>query len=114
MNQDFIDWIIASQNRFFIEAEAKESRMNNFISEYNSSYSPSVNINSVGICVLGDVDKWGLELRIYLNDITDMPSDWLSRKYKNNLYHTDAFAYRIDDNSLAMELFNCGFRLGYN
>lgn len=114
MYQDFIDWISSSGINFFIEAEARESRMNRFISEYNSKYTPMVNIDSDGICVLGEVDKWGIELRIYLNDTSGMPVNWQNRKYRNNLYHKDEFSFRIDDNALVKELFNNGFKLGYN
>lgn len=59
MNQDFIDWISTTEQTFFIEAEAIETKMNTFISDYNSRYAPAINIRSDGICVLGDVDKWG-------------------------------------------------------
>jgi len=111
----FLDYLHTLDEEFFIEAEAKERRMNNFINDYNSKYSPSIDINSEGICLLGDnVDKWGLELRIYLNDISNMPSYWVSRKYRNSLYHVDEFSYRIDDNDLIYVLFNAGYRIGYN
>ena len=48
----------------FIEAEGKPSMLNNFITTYNSSYSPSITLQTDGIiCLEEDANKWGLELR---------------------------------------------------
>ena len=54
----------------FIEAEAKESRVQNFIRDYNNRLSENLNISDDGIIALDDdANKWGLELRCYFNDI---------------------------------------------
>ena len=81
MNSDFLTFLRASRQKIFIEAEAREDKMINFITEYNSKYHASINLGSNGICVLGDVDKWGVELRIYFNDTQGIPVYWDNRKY---------------------------------
>jgi len=111
---DFLDYLHTLNGSFFIEAEARLDKMNGFIEKYNKMYSSAINLNTDGICLLGDVDKWGVELRIYLNDISNMPEYWVGRKYNNKAYHADEFAYRIDDKGLVYELFNNGYKIGYN
>ena len=113
-NSDFLDYLRSIDGYFFIEAEARQDKMVAFISKYNASYSPQISLETEGICVLGDVDKWGVELRIYLNDIKNMPQYWLNRKYSNRKYRANEFSYRIDDNTLVYELFDYGYRIGYN
>ena len=45
----------------FIEAEAKESRVQNFIRDYNNRLSENLNISDDGIIALDDdANKWGL------------------------------------------------------
>jgi len=112
---DFLSYLRSSKERFFIEVEAKPDKMDGFIAWYNAAYSPIINSETDGVCILSEyVDKWSYELRIYLNDIENMPEHWLDRKYENRKYRSDEFAYRIDDNNLVRELFNCGFKIGYN
>lgn len=114
-NQGFLNFLDEMGGEFFLEAEAKPGRMARFIDEYNGKYSPPVDFETDGICTLNDsVDKWGVELRIYLNNVSGMPSDWVDRVYKNSLYHANEFSYRIDDNELVWELFDNGYRIGYN
>lgn len=57
---------------FFIEAEAKISRMQKFIDEYNSKYSPVISMSTEGLIEMTEIkNKWGLELRLYINDCPD-------------------------------------------
>jgi len=114
MYQDFLDFLQHRNQRIFIEAEAREDKMQNFISEYNGKYRASINLETNGICLLGDVDKWGVELRIYFNDTNSIPAYWDGRKYLNKKYRADEFGYRLDDNSLARYLFDNGYVIGYN
>ena len=114
MYQDFLDFLQHNNQKIFIEAEAREDKMLNFTSEYNSKYHTSINLKTNGICLLGDVDKWGVELRIYFNDISSIPAYWDSRKYLNKKYRSDEFQYRLDDNALARYLFDNGYAIGYN
>ena len=71
-----IDYFFKSSGQtVFIEAEAKESRMRNFIAEYNSRLSENLNIADEGIISLeNDANKWGLELRCYFNDRNGFPA----------------------------------------
>ncbi len=88
--------------------------MVNFISDYNYKYRPPASFNTNGICLLGDVDKWGVELRIYFNNANNIPNYWNDRKYNNKKYRADEFCYRLDDNKLVRFLFDSGYRIGYN
>ena len=55
-----------------------------FINDYNKYYTPPISFATNGVCTLGkDVDKWGVELRIYLKDISGMPKKWTDRVYRN-------------------------------
>lgn len=114
MNKVFLQFLLINQQEIFIEAEAREDKMLKFINKYNNAYSESVAIGDDGICLLGDVDKWGVELRIYFNDITDIPSYWGTRKYNNNNYRSAEFDYRLDNNKLVWFLFDNGYHIGYN
>ena len=114
MCNDFLQFLINTNQEIFIDAEARRDKMEIFVDKYNRDYSESVDIGDEGICLLGDVDKWGVELRIYFNDITNIPSYWNTRKYKNNNYRSNEFDYRLDDNKLVRFLFDNGYRIGYN
>ena len=61
---DLVTFIQQVGEHVFIEAEGKPSMLNNFITTYNSSYSPSITLQTDGIiCLEEDANKWGLELR---------------------------------------------------
>lgn len=61
---DLVTFIQQVGDHVFIEAEGKPSMLNNFITTYNSSYSPSITLQTDGIiCLEEDANKWGLELR---------------------------------------------------
>ncbi len=114
MYNAFLSFLQNSNQDFFIEVEGREDKILKFISKYNTAYGTIINLNSEGICLLGDVDKWGVELRIYLNEISGISSPWNSRKYRTTHYRSDEFGYRLDDNDLVWFLFDNGYRLGYN
>jgi hypothetical protein len=112
---DFIDYIASMGEDFFIEVEAKPDKMEKFIQWYNAMYTPHISTTTDGVCVLGEnVDKWGTELRIYLNDVADMPPYWKSRMHGTRNYRSEEFGYRVDDHHLVEELFRQGYRIGYN
>lgn len=113
-NEDFYNFLISNKQRIFIEAEGREDKIKAFIQNYNSKYNESVSVGDEGICLLGDVDKWGVELRIYFNNISNIPDCWDKRKYVNKKYRANEFSYRIDDNDLVWFLFDKKYRLGYN
>lgn len=117
MNKDFLDFLNflkATNQTIFIEVEATKAKMNKFIIDYNNRYSSSITIGSDGICLLGNVDKWGVELRIYFSNLSGITPVWNKRKYVNSNYRSDEFKYRLDDNGLVEFLFNNGYHLGYN
>lgn len=111
---DFLNFLQSTNQDFFIEAEARKDKMLKFINRYNNDYNENVSLQSNGICLLGDVDKWGVELRIYFNDKSNIPSPWDNRKYVLRHYRSDEFTYRLDDNDLVYFLFDNGYRIGYN
>lgn len=114
MYEDFLMFLQNCKQEIFIEAEAKHDKMQNFIENYNSNYTPTVTLDTDGICLLGDVDKWGVELRIYFNDTKDIPPYWENRMYRNRNYRSEEFDYRLDDNALVRYLFDNGYGIGYN
>lgn len=113
--QDFLDFLQNNPQAIFIEVEGRQNNINQFVADYNQRYNCSVSMHSPGICILGqDVDKWGIEYRIYLKNINNMPSYWADRQYNNRRYRANEFSYRVDDKGLVEYLFNNGYRIGYN
>lgn len=110
--QVFYDFITGSGQDFFIEAEGKKDPINRFISKHNTTYGRTVNMSSSGICLLGDVDKWGVELRIYFNNKTGIPAGW--HVQRNNIFRNNQYCYRLDNNELVEFLFSKGCVLGIN
>lgn len=104
-----LDSFIRSNNdTVFIEIEGRPDKLTQFIQNYNELYSPSVNMTTDGIRVLGDVDKWGIELRLYLNCRPDFIAVTSNRVYRPE------YSYRINDNTLIREMFTLGYRIGEN
>lgn len=114
MYEEFLNFLKMNKQKIFIDAEAIETKMNIFIEKYNQTYSASITFADEGICLLGEVDKWGVELRIYFNDLNGLPESWNKRKYKNRNYRSDEFSFRLDDNKLIWYLFDNGYHIGYN
>lgn len=101
-----------TDQQVFIEAEAKESRIRNFIREYNSRYSTSISVSDEGIIALDeDANKWGLELRCYFDDRTGFPSG--VQTTSNRAYRSE-YPFRFNDVDLIWELFDLGYRIGAN
>ena len=96
----------------FIEAEGKESTISSFISNYNTSYSPSIAIGDDGIiCLDESKNKWGLELRCYFYDENGFPSG--VQVTHNRVYRAE-YPFRFNDVDLIRELFDLGYRIGKN
>lgn len=96
----------------FIEAEGKESTIIKFIDEYNTSFSPSIDIGDEGIiCLDESKNKWGLELRCYFNDADGFPD---GVQITNNTVYRSEYSYRFNDLSIIKELFDLGYRIGQN
>lgn len=113
-NDSFLLFLQQFPQSIFIEVEAREDKMINFISSYNSKYNRNISMSSQGIRKLGDVDKWGVELRVYFNNTNNLSEYWKDRMYQNRVYRADEFKYRVDDNNLVSFLFENGYILGYN
>ena len=108
-----IDYFFKSTGQtVFIEAEAKESRMRNFIAEYNSRLSENLNIADEGLISLeNDANKWGLELRCYFNDRNGFLGG--VQITSNRAYRLE-YSYRFNDVDVIWDLFNLGYRIGIN
>lgn len=93
----------------FIEAEGKQSTLDKFFTMYNSSYSPAITTQTDGIiCLDKDANKWGLELRLYLNYAPPFINTTSTSSYRNN------YPYRINDVEIIKEMFLLGYRIGLN
>lgn len=106
------DFIKQNESKVLIEAEGKPSRLKSFYADYNAKYSPTIS-NATGadggIIVLEEnANKWGLELRLYLNHKPDFVPVTKTATYRNE------YPYRINDKDLIWELFDLGYRIGLN
>ncbi|MBW9216937.1 hypothetical protein [Anoxybacillus sp. ST70] len=54
-------------------------------------------------------DKWGKELRLYIDDVTNIPAQ-LGRELRSDNYK--GYAGRINNNNLITRMFEYGFRVG--
>ncbi len=108
----FLEEIKNNNGSFFIEAEAKPSRMNNFINSYNSENHLPININSNGIIVLqDDADKYGLELRLY---VPIEPPRTILHLFTRTRGYRGEYPYRLNDNDIVFDLFENGCTIGEN
>ena len=97
----------------FIEAEAKPTRMRNFIDSYNAKYRESLLITDDGIILLqAGANKWGLELRLYVRNCP--PPTVKALGFTHNNAYRNEFSYRINDNDIVEFLFDQGYRIGLN
>ena len=97
----------------FIEAEARPSRMRNFINEYNRKYGEALSIHDDGMILLQeDANKWGLELRLYVRACP--PANIKSLGFTHNDAYRNDFSYRLNDNDILEYLFDHGYRIGFN
>lgn len=99
-------FIQSTHDHVFIEAEGIEEELDKFITAYNARYGERVDFDTDGIMLLGDVDKWSIELRLYLNN--DPGCATRNRAYR------PSYLYRINNNSLIRGLFDLGYRVGLN
>lgn len=98
---------LAQQSRF--DAELPEQSVSNFLENYQTHSEEQITSDHPGIDLLGDVDKWGPELRIYF-PVTD-----LNLRFGQDVQITpgpDLGTLRINNNNLWMRLIRIGFRLG--
>lgn len=106
------DYFESTSQEVFIEAEGKPSHIRKFIDDYNRKYGENLQMMDEGLIVLQeDANKWWLELRIYFNDKAGMPDD--VKVTKNTVYRPE-YRYRINNNDIIRELFDYGYRIGFN
>lgn len=97
----------------FIEAEAKPTRMRNFIDNYNTKYGENLLITDGGLILLQEnADKRGLELRLYVRNCP--PPNIKSLGFARNNAYRNEFGYRINSNRIVEYLFDHGYRIGMN
>lgn len=102
----------ATGQNVFIEAEAKSSRMRNFLNEYNRIYQPNLDLASDGIIALEETaNKRGLELRCYFHNRTDFPTG--VNVTANRAYRPD-YQFRFNNGNVIRALFALGYRIGRN
>lgn len=91
------------------DAELPNKAVANFLSNYKNLTGIQVSNNHTGISSLGDVDKWGPELRIYFpttDKNIDLGEDIVIRDGQTSNIK------RINNNSVWNKLIRIGFRLG--
>lgn len=111
MYRDLLNFL--RNEEFFIEAEAKPSRMRNFIAEYNETYNENLTFQDDGMIILQeDANKWGLELRLY---VYNRPPENIYRLgFTHNNAYRDNFSFRLNDNDAVLFLFEQGYKIGFN
>ena len=108
----FLEEIRNNKGSFFIEAEAKLTRMNSFINGYNAENHIPININSEGIIILqDDANKYGLELRLY---VPVEPPRALVHLFTRTRGYRGEYPYRLNDNNIILDLFENGCAIGEN
>ncbi len=109
------EYLLDDDRNVRLEAEAKEDRLRRFFSEYRRITGEPLTDRTDGIVVLqDDADKWGLELRIYISDITDFPEEYRRYLTSNTRFEEkyQAYAARLNNNYLIMQLIRIGLRIG--
>ena len=51
MYEDFLSYLSSDRQVIFIEAEAIEEKMNDFIKKYNDRYNKQIGLDSEGVCL---------------------------------------------------------------
>lgn len=98
---------LASHSRF--DAELPRQSVSNFLENYQIHSGEQITSDHPGIDLLGDVDKWGPELRIYFS-VTNLNLRFGQEVQTTS--GTDQGTLRINNNNLWMRLVRIGFRLG--
>lgn len=110
--QELLDFLQAESD-FFIEAEAKPDRMQQFIEAYNEHYNDSINMDTEGIIVLQpDANKLGLELRLYVKSCP--PDNVMRLGFSRSKTYRPEYAYRLNSKEIIEALFRVGYRIGIN
>lgn len=96
----------------FIEVEGVPQKIETWMQEYNSQFTPSINASTDGVIVLQpDANKWSIELRLYFSNANGIPE---GVHYTNTSVYRGEYPHRINNNTLINELFGMGYRIGEN
>lgn len=106
------DFFRETEQEVFIEAEGKPSVIESFINDYNYRYGHHIDEHEEGIIVLQkNANKWGLELRMYFNDKSGIPSTIHVTKTRG---YRGEYSFRINDIQLINDMFSLGYEIGCN
>ncbi|MBQ9200624.1 MAG: hypothetical protein IJ141_10650 [Lachnospiraceae bacterium] len=106
------DFFYRSGQKVFIEVEGTLPTVKKFLKEYNLRFNHDIDEYNEGIRILqNDANKWGVELRLYFNDDSEVPQN--IKVTHNRAYRSDYF-YRINDVKLIKEMFGLGYVIGKN
>lgn len=111
MYNDLLNFLATEE--CFIEAEARPDKMQIFLNDYNHAFGEALTFDSDGLIVLQpDANKWAVELRLYVNNC---PDDIKTRYgFAGNRAYRPEYSFRMNNNSVIKQLFNCGYRIGLN
>ena len=98
---------LSGNSRF--DAELPNHVVSNFLEHYNSLTGDTVSVSHPNVILLGDVDKYGAELRIYFP--SKHPKLDFGPGIDVRAGQTDGIE-RINNNALWFKLVGLGFRLG--
>ena len=108
---DFLADINDNNDGFFIEVEGRPGAINRFLNKYNRNH-PAITIHDEGVMTLSDdVDKWGIELRLY---VPYAPPTTIREMFTKNTVYRSEYPYRLNNNDIIYELFDRGFTIGLN
>lgn len=111
MHSDLLVFLKREAN-FFIEAEAKFESMKKFIEKYNLTHR-RITLDSEGIIILqDDANKWGLELRLYVESCP--PEKIKSLGFKRTSTYRNDYSYRLNNNEIVWFILNSGYSIGVN
>ncbi len=98
-----------------MEAEGTRDTLQKFFEDYRHLTSEQLDFDTDGVVPLQDsADKWGLELRLYISDVTGFPDEYAQYLTSNTRFEERyrPYAARLNSNSLIMQLIERGLRIG--
>ena len=112
--QNLYSYLTAANRITRIEAEGKKNSLSKFFVDYQNITGINLTFNTDGIVLLDDdANKWSLELRIYISDVTNFPTQYKNLLTTNTRFEEKykAFAARLNNNDLIMDLIRTGLRI---
>lgn len=97
-----------TNDHVFIEAEGKPNVLASFLQQYNATHVPVFPTTDGIIQLQPNANKYGLELRLYLNHQQSFIHATHTSTYRGN------YPYRINNNDVIKELLQMGYKIGLN